>query len=450
MTAPTQHRRFRSLLLNLLLLGATTVVALALAEGALRFSRRTTPSEEVGGRKLEPDTLYGWVKKKDYVGRRTSTEFDVEERFNSRRIRGPEYPLAKPEGEYRILLLGDSFAEGYTVEFEQVLSEVMKRRLNERTDFPVQVINAGTAGWSTDQELLWLQQEGLAYEPDLVVLLFYINDIVSNASNRYWRGYKPYYAAVDGEAGPTLELRGVPVPGADPPEEGPEAGDPTAAPAPPPSTTGLRGWLLAHSMLYRDMSRLVKTSEPLFRVARALRLTKESEPLRLAPPGEWAPWRNEPEPRMERAWRMSRLLIEGVQEEARKGGAEFLFVHAPSREAIHAWSWENAQAMFHFDPEEWTPGAEEDVLRTICQEDGMPCLFLREPFELAMAEGGAAQGQDLYWRWDRHWNVLGNRVAGESIADRIFETILTHGSPTAEPARAAALTAMPLTPAAPR
>lgn len=38
--------------------------------------------------------------------------------MNSKGIRGPEYPYEKPPEEFRILFLGDSYAEGYAVEFE--------------------------------------------------------------------------------------------------------------------------------------------------------------------------------------------------------------------------------------------------------------------------------------------------------------------------------------------
>ena len=49
----------------------------------------------------------------------------------------------------------------------------------------VEVLNGGTEGYSTDQELVWLRSQGLALQPDVVVLCFYQNDV-------YWCGQGSY------------------------------------------------------------------------------------------------------------------------------------------------------------------------------------------------------------------------------------------------------------------
>lgn len=128
--------------------------------------------------------------------------------MNSTGIRGPEYAYEKGAHEYRIVILGDSFAEGYTVEFENLFSEVLKRRLNRDHGRSIQVINAGTGGYSTDQEWLWFMTEGVKYKPNLTVLLFLANDVLLNTVDRYWRGYKPLFRL----NGNRLELTTVPLP----------------------------------------------------------------------------------------------------------------------------------------------------------------------------------------------------------------------------------------------
>ena len=55
----------------------------------------------------------------------------------------------------------------------------------------VQVVNAGTEGYSTDQELIWLSQEGRRYAPDVVVLQMYENDIFWNSQTKYLHYPKP-------------------------------------------------------------------------------------------------------------------------------------------------------------------------------------------------------------------------------------------------------------------
>ena len=73
----------------------------------------------------------------------------------------------------------------------------------------VEVINAGVSGYSTDQELLWYENEGIKYETDLVILVVAGNDVGDNerqlVSTIY---YKPKFVVEDGQ----LVLTGYPVP----------------------------------------------------------------------------------------------------------------------------------------------------------------------------------------------------------------------------------------------
>ena len=44
----------------------------------------------------------------------------------------------------------------------------------------LEVINAGVGAYGTVQEYLYLREEGLRFDPDLVLLMFYANDLVDN------------------------------------------------------------------------------------------------------------------------------------------------------------------------------------------------------------------------------------------------------------------------------
>lgn len=78
-----------------------------------------------------------------------------------------DYP--KLEGVYRILLLGDSYAEGLRVPLEQTFGKTLEAALNASAPAGqrFEVINAGISGWGTDQQLLWLRSEGAKYQPDV-------------------------------------------------------------------------------------------------------------------------------------------------------------------------------------------------------------------------------------------------------------------------------------------
>lgn len=112
--------------------------------------------------------------------RHRSADIDVSFRINSRGLRSDvEYPYEKPEGVVRIVSLGDSFTMGYEVEVEETFNAVLERELRER-GHEVEVINAGVSGFSNAEQCLYLERELLRYEPDIVLLSFFVNDLRDN------------------------------------------------------------------------------------------------------------------------------------------------------------------------------------------------------------------------------------------------------------------------------
>lgn len=90
------------------------------------------------------------------------------------RVYGP-----KQEGEYRIVMLGDSFTMGWGVPEEHTLSRRLEERLREEwPDAGITVINAGAENFGPWQERYFLLERGFPLEPDLVIhQLFPGNDI---------------------------------------------------------------------------------------------------------------------------------------------------------------------------------------------------------------------------------------------------------------------------------
>ena len=79
----------------------------------------------------------------------------------------------------RVLFLGDSITfEDYAYE-----DETWVRRLEARsweTELPVEAINASKGGIQTSDQLAILEETGLSTRPDIVVLGFYLNDLVES------------------------------------------------------------------------------------------------------------------------------------------------------------------------------------------------------------------------------------------------------------------------------
>jgi hypothetical protein len=90
-----------------------------------------------------------------------------------------EFAYAKPAGTLRVLALGDSNTQGYEVGQDATFAAVLERYLVAHGK-RAEVLNAGVSGFGTAEELAYLENEGLKYAPDVVVLGFYANDFEDN------------------------------------------------------------------------------------------------------------------------------------------------------------------------------------------------------------------------------------------------------------------------------
>jgi len=116
-----------------------------------------------------------------------------------------DYAHARQPGVGRIAVLGDSFTFGEQAHDDDVWTVDLERQLDH-----TEVYNFGVHGFGTDQQLLVLEHDALAYHPDIVVLGFFVEDILRNGLS--FRDYaKPMFVLKNG----ALVLTDSPVP---PPE----------------------------------------------------------------------------------------------------------------------------------------------------------------------------------------------------------------------------------------
>jgi lysophospholipase L1-like esterase len=111
---------------------------------------------------------------------------------NSREYRDLERSVAKPRGTHRIVSLGDSIAWGFGVEFEDAYPQRVERSLTRHRGERWEVVNLARPGMNSVEETQQLADEGLAYEPDLVILGYCLNDSedakdAEARRNRYWQ-----------------------------------------------------------------------------------------------------------------------------------------------------------------------------------------------------------------------------------------------------------------------
>jgi hypothetical protein len=109
----------------------------------------------------EPD--FGYRLTPRYVGTAQSHEYDHELRINSLGLRDKEYDVIKPDGTYRILLLGDSFVFNYGIPYGLAFDAIIEDLLNKKSRHSdkiknYEVINAGIGGYDPYYEILFYKK----------------------------------------------------------------------------------------------------------------------------------------------------------------------------------------------------------------------------------------------------------------------------------------------------
>jgi hypothetical protein len=132
---------------------------------------------------------------------------------NRLRLRSPDRPLAKPHGVFRVALLGDSYVLGEGVLVEDIYATLLERELASVRPGDYEVINTGMSGLSLEHAVKRYGELGLAYDPDLAIYGFTINDIegrhyetsvvpghdpygVKNSPFALWRAVGPGWVAI--------------------------------------------------------------------------------------------------------------------------------------------------------------------------------------------------------------------------------------------------------------
>jgi hypothetical protein len=185
-----------SWLKNAALVVASTALALALAEAALRVIGFSYPNfwqpDPLTGSALRPG-MEGWqqVEGRAYV------------KISAQGLRDREHALQKPAGVYRIAVLGDSYAEAMQLDMERAFWSLLPARLQACGFAPgkrVEAINFGVSGHGTGHELLTLRERVWRYSPDLVLLAFFPgNDVRNNSRALEGETGRAYFALKDGQ-----------------------------------------------------------------------------------------------------------------------------------------------------------------------------------------------------------------------------------------------------------
>jgi hypothetical protein len=379
--------RARDLSLNLLIAGASVLIGLAALEGAARATRSGPKGGKEQGERIlyaEYDPVLGWHKRPGAHVVYDRRDYTVAVSINSRGLRDKEREYAPAPGAFRVLAVGDSFVEAFMVPFEDTVAQRLEASLSG-SPCPVEVINGGTSGYSTDQEYLFYREEGVRYAPKVVVLFFYYNDVLYNAMDMNIHIPKPLLSF---ETGRPVVVN-LPVPRQTPPA------------AQKPQTMKVRG-----SAALEWLAERLEVSAP--RAYNAIARTGIWQPTRRLPVSpEFRVYRSKLPGEIKDAWDMTGSILTALDREALGHGARLLVAYIPSRMEVNDADWELTRIRYGLKEGKWDRGKVVKRLGQICKAEKIPLLDLSP----ALRRAG-----DAFYETDSHWNARGQLAAAQEIA----------------------------------
>ncbi len=371
---------------RLVLVAFGLVLGFLAIEVGLRLAGPNVPLDLTMARFQVYHPVYGFFHRPGVSGWLRTREFTSFVKFNAQGLRGPEVAVPKPAGTLRVLVLGDSVVEGAQVAQEATVAALLARELEAlETSGRIETVNAGVAGFGTAQQLLFLEREGAALQPDLVVLVFTIaNDVADNGVKvaRRWKlaaERRPFF-----ELDAAGELRELPFD------------------APPPEPfEGPRAFLRDRSVLF-NVAELWAAGKTVARAQGSVvpPLDAEKE-VYLREPGE--AWSD--------AWEVTERLLVEVDRVAARLGAPLVVALSPTQWQMDDGAWRAFMGTGSQLERRFGAEVPNERLREIATRRGIRMLDLLGPFR-----AGTADGTPLFLRRDGHWLEGGHVVAAREIA----------------------------------
>lgn len=295
--------------------------------------------------------------------------------------------LEKPAGTFRILMMGDSFPQGWQVKLEQGFPWLMEQALNEGANRRIEVINLAVDTYGTDRQLLMYAALGWRFQPDAVLLAFYTgNDLKDN--------FYPL-SALDAGGTITRAVFTLDEAGQLRLHNAPEL-DPTRFPDAPAWR-----WLTGMTQAQTPLPDFPLPDKP---------RVKNDSPYELEYPvdlGLYLP----PDENWSAAWALTEALLRQFRDLVEQQGSRFGIIVIPDRRAVHPSDWDTTVSLFPFvrDADPFAPG---DRIEVFLGKEGIP--FLNLTYTLRGWASSHA-GERLYYVGDGHFNANGHQVAAQRI-----------------------------------
>src|SRR5262245_7806863 len=189
-------RPFRKLLLVLVSALVAGEIAARVADSVRGIDSSVVPLPDPESAAIVPHPYIGWIHKPNHVTGPPNKEGNYT--TNSLGLRGPEIPLPKPPGTYRIACVGGSTTAGdWNMRNDETwpgrLQAILQERLPPDSPYTtIETINAGEGAYTSMECLINLKMRLLPLDLDLVVTYNAAND----AKAIPVVGFKPDYTHV--------------------------------------------------------------------------------------------------------------------------------------------------------------------------------------------------------------------------------------------------------------
>lgn len=307
--------------------------------------------------------------------------------LNNYGLHDTDFTLEKPAGAYRVLVLGDSFVQGWQVTRLQGFPALVETALNARDGTPpVEVLNMGVDAYGTDRELLLYAALGDRFQPDTVLLVMYIgNDVQDNQidleARRYgYRLNRPYFSL---DATDNLVVHHLP----------------TVASELLPE--GMAGRWLAGLSAQPSLDAEARPPEH--------PAVLSTEPYTLEYPVELGVFLPE-DAHWSDAWRLTEALVVQLRDLVVADGRRFAVAIIPDRRTVHAEDWA-ATIQAYRQSEGADPLMPGTRLATLLSAQGIPVLNLTN----SLKASATATGERLYYPVDGHFNAAGHAVTAQRL-----------------------------------
>ncbi|MEA5499300.1 alginate O-acetyltransferase AlgX-related protein [Limnoraphis robusta] len=335
-----------------------------------------------------------------------------------------DYPLEREPGKFRMLVVSDSFnwaggKEGnYTALLENKFTEYYRQS-------QVEVINTGYPGTHTGEQLEMLKKFGLQYNPDLVVLGFFVgNDFIDADPNRKRIIVNDIYIDIDKRE--ELVILGYPMIGQS------------------------RLWLFIQQK-YKIFQEAAKSKQVLQPTER---LIASSSPQNLninpTPPVEKSPGILSLEAFLEvEKHRLSFCrkddLAEGKRDKninyilnsvsemnqiLKDQNIQFIVAIYPDEFQVNPKLFNQVIEEFELNPNKYQINCMQDILKQHLEAQNIPYIDFLDRFKTEQ------QKQHLYLLQEPHWNSAGNQLAAEILfenlrknTDNYFKSLSDSNSP---------------------